>query len=90
MKKNIEVRYQIQKIEYSQRCSFLTNEAIYKDYDLLPRIMQGISFIKPASFSHEREVRFCFDVFEYGEILHPRETSIIINAEKILPLLKRA
>ena len=89
VEKNIEVRYQVQKIEYSKRHSYLTNEDIYQDPQRLTNIMMGARFIKPASFSHEKEVRFCFDVFEYGEILHPKDTSIIIDARSILPLFRR-
>jgi len=68
----------IQTINYKDRMIKVDNEYFYKNTPIILQTMNGVSFIKPSKFSHEKEVRFIFDYHFEGRTLSPDLKSIII------------
>lgn len=85
--KSLHVNCIVQKITYMQRNLSITNKNYAELVETAPNLLKGIRFIKPVSYKHEHEIRFCFDIFSQGKLLHPTVDFIIIDASEIIKLI---
>lgn len=86
---SLQVWYLVQEIEYVDRSIVVDNIFYYTNQEKLKQIIKGMVFLKPESFSREKEVRFLFGVSSSGKYVSPLINSLIIDAEEIIHFIKR-
>ncbi|WP_417878648.1 hypothetical protein [Vibrio sp.] len=85
---DLVVHYKAQNIAYMPRNIHIDNKYFYERSEEILQIVRGVSYIKPDSYKHEKEVRITFDFYADRKILHPKIKNIIIPIEnKFLDLV---
>ncbi|WP_318386419.1 hypothetical protein [Enterobacter sp.] len=87
--KNFEVCAYWNNINYVERKIVVDNFQYATNRKKLVEMVRNPGFIKPKSFSPEREFRICFDIYDNGMLLHPVKKHIIISAERVLHLINK-
>lgn len=85
---NISIRWHVEDIHYTDREIFIDNISLYKNHNFLTKTLWHSYMLKPKTFQKEQEVRFVFDIYCEDKLLIPKEKYLIVNAEKLLPLIK--
>lgn len=78
-----------QEIIYRHRDLYLGNNDIGPMEEFIKGLFENIKFIKPDSFSHEKELRLIFDVYYDGALIHPKIKSIIIPSTGLDSLISK-
>ena len=86
----LEIKSYSQDIAYGHRDLYLGNSDIDRMTDFLVSIFDNIKFIKPERFSPEKEVRFVFDFYYKGILIHPLVKSLVIPSTNINRLISSA
>ncbi|AJB62280.1 hypothetical protein O8H71_001012 [Enterobacter hormaechei] len=79
----LSVHWGAEQVKYTSRDIIIDNYKLYtQSNDILKYIRQSY-MIKPLQFSHEKEFRFVFDIYNDETLLIPKESSLIIPATGI-------
>ncbi|MEE9651574.1 hypothetical protein [Enterobacter soli] len=85
----LSITSQVQSIIYTKRIININNIKMINDAKQIVFLMRNAHFVKTNKFKNEKEIRFSFDFYHKGKMVEPVIKSIIINAEEILPLVKK-
>lgn len=85
----LEIRWYCNRIWYTPRKIFIDNAKLYKDCNNIVYWLREGHMVKPDNFQREKEMRFIFDIYSHGELLQPLNKPLFVNAEKILPIIKK-
>ena len=78
----LRLRIQHQKVIYKER-NIDINQLNTPSYDELVQLIKEIIFIKPLSYSNEREYRFIFELISPQQIYLPKVEKLLINSETL-------
>ncbi|HHT3262558.1 TPA: hypothetical protein ACTYUA_000905 [Enterobacter hormaechei] len=84
----IETNCTLKGIDYRQRKIIYNNAEYERDPDFIHSIHERIPFIKPSTYSNEKEYRFIIDFFQNGVFLEPKEKFLIISTPSLTGLIE--
>lgn len=88
--KNFSMSCKIQNVIYSKRHVKISNANHQsRSPDFLNDLYNNYKFLKPVEYSHENEIRFIFESFHDGNIIHPAFNDLIIDADPLLKYIIR-
>lgn len=87
---NFTCQLKVQQVIYSNRHVEINNyNPGARGLVFLNEVIHNYRYLKPQSFSHEKEIRFLFECFDGEELIFPQFKSIIIDATPIIKFIKR-
>lgn len=79
---NLNVYCRHEAVAYIPREIHINSSNTFTTEDFISKI-SDMSFVKPPSFSHEKEYRFSFTIVADNKILPPIQDMVILNAEDV-------
>lgn len=83
----LTIRWHFSNISYTERDIHINNSRLYTDQHKIVRWLLEGHLVKPDIFSHEKEVRYVFDIFRNNKLLTPLNKPLFVNAEELLNLV---
>jgi len=81
---DLNVFMEMERVIYTDRDIEISNHSIIPLGEYMRR-METMTYLKPTTFEHEKEMRYRYIIVSEGKIISPTVKSIILNAEDLLP-----